>query len=247
MEGYPVPAARRKTPTSAPATEESDVSTQKSEEDVKADKFMELHALAYKSTSEAMKLDEERKRDQAFNSYQKSLELIDKAVSLAHTGGFPEERVAKVDELVYKMRMTRKEILERVSDIQHTPSTEAYLQGPASPPVALPRQSGSGTTAEGGATRCPPAYDSLPSNHESQTRSAGTNSAYSTLNSNLDEIALEEAALRNPLPLNAHEVFSIKENVQIYFISKDDNVSAPTYPTYLRVVVINQGNLLYLI
>jgi spartin len=103
--------------------------------------------------------------------------------------------------------------------------------------VAPPQSVTSGVM--GGAVRIPPAYDSLPSTTESQS---GRN-AYSTLNESLDEIAAEEEAMQNPLPLNAQEVFSITENVQIYFISKDDNVSAPTYPTFLRVVVISQGKL----
>jgi hypothetical protein len=45
------------------------------------------------------------------------------------------------------------------------------------------------------------------------------------------------------LPLNGQEIFRIDENVQIYFIGKDDEVSAPTSPTFLRVVVVNPGKI----
>ena len=79
----------------------------KSPEEVKYDKFMSLHDEAYAVTSRALTLDEERNKEQAFSAYQKSLELIDKAVSLAHTGGFSAERVNRVDELVNKMRFKR--------------------------------------------------------------------------------------------------------------------------------------------
>ncbi len=79
----------------------------KSPEEVKHAKFIRLHAEAYTATTQAMHLDEERQKEQAFNAYQKSLELIDKAVDLAHSGGFPPEKVNRVDELVYKMRFTR--------------------------------------------------------------------------------------------------------------------------------------------
>ena len=40
---------------------------------------------------------------------------------------------------------------------------------------------------------------------------------------------------------NGQEVFRIDENVQIYYIGKDDVVSAPMTPSFLRIVVVNQG------
>lgn len=62
-----------------------------------------------------------------------------------------------------------------------------------------------------------------------------------SLEAALDEIASEEERdwrSAGPLPLSAREVYSIPQEVQIYFISSDDNVSAPSYPSFLRLVTM---------
>lgn len=113
--------------------------------------------------------------------------------------------------------MTRKEILERVSDLQHREQRRG---------IEEPRNSD-----------LPPAYGDVAN--------------YNDLAAALDEIAEDcgtSSAAANPLPMNAREVFSIPEDVQIYFISAQDNVSAPSYPSFLRLVQIeSRKELLFII
>ena len=71
------------------------------------EKFMKIHTQAYAATKEGTILDEQGFKDKAFNSYQLALELIDKALQISYGGGFSNDEVNKVDEIVYKMRMTR--------------------------------------------------------------------------------------------------------------------------------------------
>lgn len=222
---------------------------------LRAQEFHRLHRSAVEMTLEAQTADEEGKRDDAFKAYNRALHFIDQAVILAHQGGFSESDVNRIDDLTYKLRITRKQILERVSDLQIGTSSEDasnddYLNGP------------SGSSSMTGAAmnlNSTPSYSSatstsrnpLPS-YEDAVRTSANNLAscnssmshslnYRQLVSALDEIAAEQDSLTNPLPLNAHEVFTVSQNVQIYYISPDDNVSAPSYPSFLRIVVTDQS------
>lgn len=214
---------------------------------LRAQEFHRLHRSAVEITSEAQTADGEGKREDAFKSYSRALHFIDQAVSLAHQGGFDESDVNKIDDLTYKLRITRKQILERVSDLQIGPSAQemdGYLNGP------------SGSNSMTSASMTTPSYSSVTStnrnplpSYEDAVRTSNDMAAgsmthslnYRELVSALDDIAAEQAALSNPLPLNAHEVFTVTENVQIYYISSDDNVSAPSYPSFLRIVVTDES------
>ena len=44
----------------------------------------------------------------------------------------------------------------------------------------------------------------------------------------------------DPSLANGSEVFAIPNNIQIYYIDhSDQNVDAPSYPSFLRIVVLN--------
>lgn len=228
---------------------------------LRAQEFHRLHRSAIEITAEGQTADADGRRDEAFKAYSRSLHFIDQAVSLAHQGGFPDSDVNRIDDLTYKLRITRKQILERVSDLQTGGSSsqdDSYLQGPASGvagSISSPSYLSIGSASSVVLPRNPlPSYeDALRAGSEPM---AGTSTAaksvgsktnqgfnYRDLVSALDDIAAEQSTLMNPLPLNAHEVFSISQNVQIYYISVDDNVSAPSYPSFLRVVVTDHGEL----
>ena len=95
----PVAAPRRRS-----AAAETTVLTM---EDTPYELFMKIHTQAYAATKEGTILDEQGFKDKAFNSYQQALELIDKALQISYGGGFSNDEVNKVEEIVYKMRMTR--------------------------------------------------------------------------------------------------------------------------------------------
>ena len=136
-------------------------------------------------------------------------------------------------------------MLERISDLQHSPSSPSYLDGPE----------GTQSLTTNFAYRRPPAYSesdpssgpasmvSGPTSGHSLASPNGGASMYSTLASALDEIATSQSMMPNPLPINAHEVFFIENEVQIYYIAPDGNVSAPSYPSFLRVVLITEGKI----
>ncbi|CAG7725750.1 unnamed protein product [Allacma fusca] len=218
--------------------------------------FMKVHTQAYASTKEGTILDEEGFKDKAFNSYQKALELIDKALQISYGGGFSSQEVNKVDEIVYKMRMTRKEILERVSDLQHSAESPSYLEGPSAPSSlsaagpnfsVMNRQPPAYSVGNFDGVTTPPcslAGGSIPLSPTTgvppNSIAGSASSLYGNLSSVLDEIASSQSIMPNPLPINAHEILFIENEVQIYFISPDGNVSAPSYPSFLRVVVTNE-------
>lgn len=137
-------------------------------------------------------------------TYERGLQQIDKALSLP-----PSQQD---DNLAWKLRNTRKEILERVSDLQHQDGAGSSRN---LPPV------------EERSRDLPPSYDEVANDRMTN---------YGDLAAALDEIAQEEGTSPGPLPINAREVFTIPSEVQIYFISADDRVSAPSYPSFLRVV-----------
>jgi len=164
--------------------------------------FNDLCAHTYQLTTRAQALDAEGSKEAAFREYQKALIKIDEALNTqADMVSTPE-----IEDTTYKLRITRKSILERVADLQNSTENSAYLRGPTVEPSGLPSY----------AEACP----------------------YTNLSSALDEIAQEQASLPNPLPLNGTEVFTIANSqVQIYFIS-ESFVSAPSSPSFLRVVSI---------
>lgn len=229
---------------------------------LRAQEFHRLHRSAIEITAEAQILDGDGKREEAFKAYNRALHFIDQAVGLAHEGGFDDSDVNKIDDLTYKLRITRKQIMERVGDLQIGSTSEqemdSYLQGPGATTSSTMSTSGGsfsmGTPAYSSLGPAPTPRNPLPSYEDAvrgYNEAAATTSSrqetprslnYSDLVSALDDIASEQASLANPLPLNAHEVFTINENVQIYFISNDDNVSAPSYPSFLRVVVTDQSS-----
>ncbi|CAL8081356.1 unnamed protein product [Orchesella dallaii] len=217
---------------------------------LRAQEFHRLHRSSVEITAEAQTADEEGRKDDAFKSYSRALHFIDQAVLLAHQGGFAECDVNKVDELTYKLRITRKQILERVSDLQIGTTTEeqdnSYLNGPAVSSLNLGSQSTPAYSSMAASSITPlPSYDDVLRGYGEagppSLRSQGQGVNYRELVTALDDIAAEQAAMSNPLPLNAHEVYTVPQNVQIYFISPDDNVSAPSYPSFLRVVVTEQS------
>jgi len=92
-EVAPVAAPRRRNANG----EEGEQSCSREEElSTPWENFMKIHTQAYASTKEGQIFDEEGFKDKAFNSYQKSLELIDKAIQISYGGGFSTEELNKV-------------------------------------------------------------------------------------------------------------------------------------------------------
>jgi hypothetical protein len=238
------PRARRPLRAPSPPPEYRTLSfTSSAEESGRASEFHRLYREAYAATVQAQNVDADGLNEEAFKGYERALLLIDETVALAHKGGFSGQDVNGIDELTLKIRMTRKEILERLSDLQTSNSgrnnnggvrrageglEEMYLQGPSQAESQRPSAS----------AELPPAYCEIAQELSSTTV---VMSPYNNLVSVLDEIASEQGAMANPLPIHAHEIFNIPENVQIYFISAEDNVSAPSYPSFLRLVLMDQG------
>ncbi len=186
--------------------------------------FQALARTAFTATRSAQSLDHEitqhdSNREPIFKEYDRALTLIDKALS---SQGQVQGAAA---DLSFQLRTTRKLILERVSDLQHQTQT---TNGGSGGPLEEPRS-----------PNMPPSYgDVMAMSISSTSTSTSTSTGYGPLAAALDEIMQDDTqgTARPLLPLNARELYSIPGEVQIYFISSQDNVSAPSYPSWLRLV-----------
>ncbi|XP_021960959.1 spartin isoform X2 [Folsomia candida] len=219
MEDIPSPQPPVRPPRSSGSTSVAAASSNSTSSDTTTTtedySFASLARNAFSTTASAQRLDGSGSKEAAFKEYDRALTLIDKAIKLSLSAAHVEEDAGSSSiDIPTQLRITRKHILERVTDLQHEGNNNNNSATGASGPVLEPRQ-----------PQFPPAYGEL-------------------------EAALEEIAAAemeggteglNPLPVHAKEVYFIPGEVQIYFISAEDNVSAPSYPSFLRLVTLEPG------
>ncbi|XP_054263896.1 protein spartin isoform X3 [Macrosteles quadrilineatus] len=191
-----------------------------------------LHDQAYMKIDEALKYDEEGQKDKALASYDQGLMLLDKALAVnIECPSSPDLSWERACCMMDKMRKTRKEILSRVADTQVQPTPE--LRPPERP--------------EDLALEPPPSYDeamatSPSSSSASNIPSLPTSSPLPSLTPRTyGELGEVLQTLKVETNMQSVKVMFHVDGVRVYFISPDGSVSAPSQPTQLRVLELEDG------
>uniref|UniRef100_T1J0J2 MIT domain-containing protein n=1 Tax=Strigamia maritima TaxID=126957 RepID=T1J0J2_STRMM len=185
--------------------------------DDELESFRQFHDEAYLYATSAINMEEESETNGALVLYERALRLIDQALSFAIRNG---ETWEKVKEAQDKMRQTRTQILERLILLRTIQTSSSDL---------------------------PPSYDEATSplwSHSHPRVETGQSqslrekvSEMSTYLSNISNIELPST---NDIPADAEAIF-ILEQVQLFFVSSEGYVSAPSYPTSLTVFTLVEG------
>lgn len=167
------------------------------------------HDNAYRLIEEGLTCDEEGKVEEAKSLYINGLREVNRglAVNCENIVGTVEEKdTAKTVQ--QKMNKTKLQIEYRLQSLQV--KTKSVQQVP-----------------QAMETDQPPSYEESVSNP-----SGISNSEFEALG---DSIMMDQSETDGSLVANATEIFSISSGVQIFFIAPEGYVSAPSYPSALKI------------
>ncbi|CAG5124262.1 unnamed protein product [Candidula unifasciata] len=177
--------------------------------------LQKVHDMAYRLVDAGLQADELSDLPTAIANYTEGLHLLDKAlrVNCEKLSRCSVEQIEQAKQIQQKMNKTRQQIAFRLQEIQ----------------AVQPEQTNGGYQASV-EPMSPPSYEdaiseppSLPPSYED------------------DELtALGESLMRREISsghlANAEELFNVPDGVQIFYITAEGYVSAPTYPTSLHVI-----------
>lgn len=166
-----------------------------------------FHDEAFLYIDQGLSCDELGQGEQAVTLYQKGLRCIDRALEIPSNR--PECRGPqweKVQRMKEKMEKTKSQITSRVQNI---------LQSDANAVRSL--------------TDPPPSYEMATTPQSQEEDRSQFDSYFDSVDGGMAQAQAGE------MMGNAVEIFSISEGVQIYFISSDGFVSAPSYPSSLGI------------
>lgn len=181
--------------------------------------FKQFYEEAYLYIEQALTLEEHADSKAAIQLYEKGLLLIDQALSIRTNGddrAGPYWKEAEV--LQQKMRRTRLEVLERLSNMRLSPSP-SMSELPGEPPSYE-------ETMKWDAERHPESMGAVP--HEKNARN------FQDKVREMNALPRTEVPQLVEIPPNAQLMFTMND-VQIFFISPDGYVTAPSYPTALSI------------
>lgn len=195
------------------------------------DYLRQFHDEAFSCVKQGLSLEENGEGKAALFLYEQGLRLIDQALSIQTDG--PLCMGSSWDEaraMQNKMRRNRLELLERLATLRIAQRAPLGSPSPSesSPPSyedaikVTPDIGSTSTTANKG------------NNHRSQCVNAELQSKVTSLNAAMSEVMESDSAPVTEIPANAQEIFSLPE-VQIFFVSPEGYVSAPSYPTSLKI------------
>ncbi|GFN94215.1 spartin-like [Plakobranchus ocellatus] len=196
--------------------------------------FLKVHDAAYKLVNAGLAADERGEEDVAEVSYRDGFQLMDRCLRCDLGNGelvrvMSPRHLEQAQDMQTKLNKTRQQVIYRLRDLEtrnsqlrnhgHTQAEMGELQSPHSPvgACALP----SYEEALSDSASQPPAYD------EDELTALG------------ESLMLAEAGTTAP-PANATELLSIPDGVQIFFISPNGLVSAPSYPAALHIVTFDR-------
>lgn len=184
--------------------------TPNSQSTVLSDSYSQLkriHDEAYEHIDRGLSLDEQGNTQQAIECYVKGLAVIERALGLGtDTTDIPAQHKETARKLLSKMTKSKLQIEGRLESLR---------------PAAALTESGAG--AMDLSEDQPPSYEEATSTGHASFMELG------------DRLYSEEsAAACSPLAANATELYSILEGVQIFYITPEGFVSAPSYPSALR-------------
>ncbi|XP_075234428.1 spartin isoform X2 [Lycorma delicatula] len=209
----------------------------------------EFHDLSYVKLDEGIKLEEEGKKDIALSKYEEGLRLMDLALELRiECPANADYTWEKACVMVEKLRKTRKEVLSRIAAVQVTlpQQPDPYLAPPPTYEEAMSAPSSLSPTSPTPPSLVTPSTSAAAASSSKATSNSGPKSSvhntipnsgpmtYSQLGEALNNLKVETNS-------QSAQVLYTYENVKIYFIQPDGNVTAPSEPSTLRVLELEGG------
>ncbi|GFR73085.1 spartin-like [Elysia marginata] len=203
--------------------------------------FHKIHDAAFKHVNKGLAADERGEEDVAESSYKQGFELMDRCLRCNLSDGelvrvMRHSDLEQAREMQNKLNKTRQQIIYRLRDLETRNSQLRHqsmensvnggmgeLQSPQSPIGACALPSYEQAMSESDTASQPPAYD------EDELTALG------------ESLMMAESG-SSATPANATELLSIPDGVQIFFISPNGLVSAPSYPAALHVVTFNRDS-----
>lgn len=167
---------------------------------------------AHSLIEQGLTSDENGKADEAKAFYQSGLQAVNAVLSVNcdRIVGTDEEKDS-AKNIQQKLNKTKLQIEYRLQALQ-----ASEIAAPSAPQVQAMD------------TEEPPSYEDAMSMTDTQYAALG------------DSIMAESESGPQSMVANATEIFSIPEGVQIFFISPEGYVSAPSYPSSLKVFRFNE-------
>lgn len=168
-------------------------------------KVTQLSEEAKLYIEQGLACDEQGQGEQAKSLYEKGLRCIMEALSISADSSNPQYIVIKTKQ--EKMRRTQQQMQERLNHlIQNDPNVARSIDDP------------------------PPSYEDATTPEQSDY-----DMALSLSDSMMTEDASISSSRRGSLVANATEMVKIDDGVQIFFITPEGYVSAPSYPSDLTI------------
>ena len=169
------------------------------------------HDDAYRLIEQGLSCDEEEKVQEAQNAYINGLREVNRglAVNCEQLNGTDEQKEA-AKSIQQKMIKTKLQIEYRLQSLQEKTNSRPQAQ-------------------QAMETEQPPSYE------ESMSMSSHNGISHAEFEALGDSVMSEESETDGSMVANAAEIFSIAEGVQIFFITPEGYVSAPSYPSALKM------------
>ena len=170
-------------------------------------KVKELHDEAFLYIEQGLTCDEHNQLDQALTLYTKGLRCIDQALHIgSSTVSGQDPKSVKTQKRLAKMTVTKTNIGARVDElIMSDSSVGRMIDDP------------------------PPSYEVATTPTDSMQNQFDIALADSIMN---DDVSDQERSIAG---IDASVLFSIRDGVQMFFITPEGYVSAPSYPSSLSV------------
>lgn len=186
-----------------------------------------FHDEAYNSIDRALSLEESNDTREAVNLYENGLQLLEQALSVqSDKGHCIGENWDKARFLQMKMRKSREDVLSRLSALSKQRSEISY------------------SCPEEFTNEMPPTYEEAtspttdgPRRSNRPPRPPPVNpSSSKSFHDVCQKLPIVDGVDRcNAIPPEAESLFNIPKGVQVFFVSTNGDVSAPSYPTALTI------------
>ena len=174
------------------------------------DCLQQCHDHAYQLIEQGLSADEQGNHDEARAFYHSGLMEVNKALNVNC------ERIRGTDEVRDKGKAIQQKLTKTKLQIEYRMQSlkETVKSVPSAPESEI-------------ACEMPPSYEAATSGHQSET-----DAQFLSLG---DSIMADQTDSENSLVANATEVFAIQDGVQIFHITPEGYVSAPSYPSALKI------------
>lgn len=184
--------------------------------------LQKCHDKAYQAIQKGLEQDEQGNVDVAIRSYQEGLTNLAQALDMdAEKICTTEEHKDKAKQMQQKITKTKLQIEYRLQMLQSQVMSEVNGQ--------------TNGHAEPMEMNSPPSYDQAMS----MTGSSVSDEDFTSVG---DSILSDTQSGMDSLDSNATEIFSIVDGVQIFYISPEGFVSAPSYPSALRIAKFHDNS-----